>query len=199
MPPKAAGRSWKSLSPKERIDRAAYDLFSRHGVRAVGVDTIVERSGVAKMTLYRHYESKDALALAFLDRRWEFFSRGWQAAVEDLDLPPREAVLGLFDILERWFRSKDYAGCPVVKALFESEERGDTVRQAAVRYFGGVRGFLGTLAKGAGVADPETFAAQLQMIMWGAIVAASAGDPHAARAARGLASALLQAEARPGG
>lgn len=196
--PKAAGRSWRALSPREKIEQTAYDLFSRHGIRAVGVDSIVERSGVAKMTLYRHYESKDALALAFLDRRWELFSRGWQSAVEDLDSPPREAILGLFDILERWFLSKDYAGCPVVKALFESENRADTIRQAAIRYFGGVRGFLATLAKRADVKDPETFAAQLHMIVWGAIVAASAGEPGAARAAKGLAAALLQSEERRG-
>jgi len=61
----------RPASARERIDRTAYELFSRHGIRAVGVDTICARSGVAKMTLYRHYPSKDELALAFLRRREE--------------------------------------------------------------------------------------------------------------------------------
>ena len=83
----------RALAPKERIDRAAYELFTRHGIRAVGVDTIVARSGVGKMTLYRHYASKKALALAFFDRRWEVFSRSWQSEVQALGLAPREALL----------------------------------------------------------------------------------------------------------
>ncbi len=78
--------SRSALTPKDRIDRTAYDLFTRHGIRAVGVDTIVARSGVGKMTLYRHYASKDKLALAFLDRRWEIFSRRWQSEVRALGL-----------------------------------------------------------------------------------------------------------------
>jgi AcrR family transcriptional regulator len=56
-------------SGRERVLRAAYDLFSRNGVRAVGVDTVIEHAEVAKMTLYRHFASKDELVLAFLERR----------------------------------------------------------------------------------------------------------------------------------
>jgi AcrR family transcriptional regulator len=61
--------SARLANPKERIDRTAYELFSRHGVRAVGVDTVAARSGVTKRTLYRHYPSKTELTLAFLRRR----------------------------------------------------------------------------------------------------------------------------------
>jgi AcrR family transcriptional regulator len=56
---------------RERILDTAYELFSRNGIRAVGVDAIIDRSGVARMTLYRHFGSKDALVLAFLERRDE--------------------------------------------------------------------------------------------------------------------------------
>lgn len=202
MPPsttrKSRAGSWRSLSAREKIDRTAYDLFSRHGIRAVGVDSIVAKSGVAKMTLYRHYESKDALALAFLDRRWELFSRGWQAAVEQMNLPPRDVVLGLFDVLDKWLQAPDYAGCPVVKAVLETEDRTDTVRQAAVRYFAGVRTFLRTLAVTSEARDPDQFAAQLHMLIWGSIIAASAGDRQAAATAKAAAQALLEAEVRSG-
>src|SRR5205807_7684370 len=67
----------RSIGARERIDRTAYQLFSRHGIRAVGIDAVVAHAGVAKMTLYRHYPSKDDLALAFLRRREELWTRSW--------------------------------------------------------------------------------------------------------------------------
>ncbi len=69
----AKGRS----EARERILESAYELFSRHGIRAVGIDAIVERSGVARMTLYRHFASKDALVLAFLERREQRWVIEW--------------------------------------------------------------------------------------------------------------------------
>ena len=71
----SVGSGGSGLKARERILEAAYELFSRHGIRAVGIDTIVESSGVARMTLYRHFASKDALVLAFLERREEAGSR----------------------------------------------------------------------------------------------------------------------------
>src|SRR6266851_7435098 len=80
-------------SARERIDQTAYELFSRHGIRAVGVDTICPRSGVAKMTLYKHYPSKEELALAFLRRREELWTRSWlQQEVERRARPPAERL-----------------------------------------------------------------------------------------------------------
>ena len=58
-----------SAPARDRILDAAYDLFSANGIRAVGIDAILERSGVAKMTLYRHFPSKQELALAYLEER----------------------------------------------------------------------------------------------------------------------------------
>lgn len=65
------------FSARERILDSAYELFSTYGVRAVGVDDVILRAAVAKATLYRHFPSKDALVLAFLDRREEVWTRGW--------------------------------------------------------------------------------------------------------------------------
>jgi len=72
-----APKSARLATARERIDRTAYELFSRHGIRAVGVDAVIARSGVAKQTLYRHYPSKNDLALAFLRRREELWTRTW--------------------------------------------------------------------------------------------------------------------------
>jgi AcrR family transcriptional regulator len=181
----------RALTPKEKIERTAYALFTRHGIRAVGVDTIVARSGVGKMTLYRHYPSKEALALAFFERRFELFSRRWQAALEAMRLPPREALLAIFDVLERWYRSPGYTGCPVVKALLESRSD-EAVYVGALRYFSSVRGYLCNLAAQAGIRDPDTLAAQWHILIWGSIVGARAKDRDAARHAKELAAAILE-------
>jgi len=160
------------------------------------VDTIVARSGVAKMTLYRHYPSKDALALAFFERRFALFSRRWQAEVEALRLPPREALLAIFDVLERWYRSPGYTGCPVVKALLESR-RHDPVHAGALRYFASVGAFLRELAARAAVRDPDALAAQWHILIWGSIVGARAKDRDAARRAKELGAAVLAREPWP--
>src|SRR5216684_7906394 len=89
---------------RERIDQTAYELFSRHGIRAVGVDTLAARAGVAKMTLYRHYPSKEALALAFLRRREELWTRSWlQREVKRRGGTSGERLLAIFDVFDKWF------------------------------------------------------------------------------------------------
>src|SRR5258708_12092073 len=90
----------RPASARERIDRTAYELFSRHGIPAVGVDTISARSGVAKMTLYKHYPSKEELALAFLRPREELWTRSWlQRPVERRPRPPAEHLPPALDLL----------------------------------------------------------------------------------------------------
>src|ERR1700722_18144423 len=62
---------------RERVSRAAYELFSRDGIRAVGVDAIIARAGTAKMTLYRNFPSKNDLIIDFLQRRERLWTREW--------------------------------------------------------------------------------------------------------------------------
>ena len=66
-----------SADARERILATAYELFTRHGLVAVGVDRIVAEAGVAKTTLYRHFGSKDGLAVAVLLRHEELWTRKW--------------------------------------------------------------------------------------------------------------------------
>ena len=178
-------------SVRRRIDEAAYRLFSRNGIRAVGVDTICAESGVAKMTLYRHYPAKEDLALSFLRQRTQLFSRPWQQDVERRARSPEGRLLAVFDALADWFRKKDYAGCPVVKALLESEDRGDPVRKGTLDYFAELRDFLQQLAEQAGLSEPEAVARQWMILIKGAVVVACAGDRGAAMRAKELAAALL--------
>jgi len=182
----------RPASARERIDRTAYELFSRHGIRAVGVDTISARSGVAKMTLYKHYPSKEELALAFLRRREELWTRSWlQQEVERRARPPAERLLAVFDVFDKWFRRSDFEGCSFMKVVFEHGDRGDPVRKAAEAHIETVRAFLRQLAEDAGVRAADGFARQWQIVMMGSIVAAHAGDQDAARRAKELGSLLL--------
>jgi AcrR family transcriptional regulator len=182
----------RPASARERIDQTVYELFSRHGIRAVGVDTISARSGVAKMTLYRHYPSKDDLALAFLRRREELWTRSWlQQEVERRAYAPAERLLAIFDVFDKWFRRSDFEGCSFAKALLEHSDQGHPVRKAAEAHIETVRAFLRRLATDAGVRDVDTFARQLQIVMMGSIIAAYAGDRDAARRAKELGALLL--------
>jgi AcrR family transcriptional regulator len=79
-------------SGRERLSRAAYELFSREGVRSVGVDAVIAQAGTAKMTLYRNFPSKDDLILEFLRRREQLWTREWLQA--ESPTPRTLGVLG---------------------------------------------------------------------------------------------------------
>jgi AcrR family transcriptional regulator len=187
--------SSRPASARERIDQTAYELFSRHGIRAVGVDTVVAHSGVAKMTLYRHYVSKDKLALAFLCRREELWTRAWlQEEVERRAKTPGERLLAVFDTFDAWFRRSDFEGCSFAKALLEQSDPRHPVRNAAVRHIETIRALLRQWIKDAGVRNSDRFARQWQILMMGSIIAAYAGDLNAAKRARELGVLLLERE-----
>src|SRR5258706_15168054 len=182
----------RPASARERIDRTAYELFSRHGIRAVGVDTIAARAGVAKMTLYKHYPSKEVLALAFLRRREELWTRSFlQHEVERRAHTPTGRLLAVFDAFDEWFRRPDFESCPFIKALLEHGGGGPPVGKAAQAHLASIRAFLSQLAKDAGVPNPNAFAKQWQIVMVGSIVFAQAGDRDAARRGKELCSRFL--------
>jgi AcrR family transcriptional regulator len=189
-------KSFRSPSPRERIDHTAYELFSRHGVRGVGVDAIVARSGVAKKTLYLHYPSKEKLALAFLQRREELWTRAWlQEGVKRLARTPADRLLAIFDVFDRWFRRSDFEGCAFIKVLLEHDDSTHPIRRSTEGHLRTVLDFVKQLAEEARLPDPESFARQWQIMMIGSIIAAYAGDRDAARRAKKLA-VLLLADAR---
>jgi AcrR family transcriptional regulator len=167
---------------RERILETAYDLFSRKGIRAVGIDAIIEQSGVARMTLYRHFGSKDALVLAFLERREARWTRDWlQHEVQQRATDPGERLLAIFDVFDEWFRRRDFEGCSFINVLLEIADPESELYRASADYLARIRGFVRELATEAGAADPD--------------VAAGEGDRDAARRARGVA-ALVLADAR---
>ena len=182
-------------SGRDRILDAAYGLFSRGGVRAIGVDTITAEADVAKMTLYRNFASKSDLALAFLALREERWTKGWvQAEVLRRGETPAEQLLAVFEIFSEWFAREDFEGCAFITSLLEFEDRADPVRRACVTHLANIRSFVCELASAAGVGDPEWFAGQWHILMKGSIVAAHEGDADAALKAREMGLLLLARE-----
>jgi AcrR family transcriptional regulator len=177
---------------RERILDTAYELFSRNGIRAVGVDAIIDRSGVARMTLYRHFGSKDALVLAFLERRDERWTRGWlQRAIERRAVDPGERLLAIFDVFDEWFQREDFEGCSFINVLLEIAEPKHELHRASANYLARIRAFVEKLATDAGLADAGGLAHKWHLLMKGSIVAASEGDREAARRAREVAALVL--------
>lgn len=188
----ATGSTGGERSGRERVEHAAYELFSRRGVRGVGVDTVISEANVAKMTLYRNFGSKDDLVLAFLRRREELWTRGWLCAeARRRGGTPARQLLAIFEMFDEWFRAPDFEGCVFLTTMLEHPDRDSPVRQASIAHLAEIRLFLHQLATEAGAADPEGFARQWQLLMEGAIVAAVQGDHGAARSAGELAELLL--------
>jgi AcrR family transcriptional regulator len=178
---------------RERIIGAAYELFSRNGIRAVGIDAIIERSGVARMTLYRHFGSKDALVLAFLARREERWTKDWlQREVTERATEPDERLLAIFDVFDGWFQREDFEGCSFINVLLEIGDRRHELNRASADYLARIRAFVTDLAAQAGVADPDGLAHKWHILMKGSIVAAGEGDRQAARRAREVAALVLR-------
>ncbi len=179
-------------SARERILDTAYDLFSRHGTRAVGVDRIIAECGIAKMTLYRNFPSKDELILAFLERREERWTRAWlQAEAQRRGSTPAERLLAIFDTFADWFGQEDFEGCSFINVMIEITEPDSPVRVATVRQLEGIRAFVRGLAEEAGIEDGDAFARQWHILMKGSIVAAGEGDAQAAGRARQMGELLL--------
>jgi AcrR family transcriptional regulator len=177
---------------REKILETAYELFGRHGTRAVGVDRIVAEAGTAKMTLYRNFASKEELVLAFLDQREQRWTRGWlQAEVERRADAPAQRLLAIFDVFGEWFARDDFEGCSFINVLLELDDRADPVRVETVAQLSRIRDFLIGLAGAAGIAEPDGFARQWHILMKGSIVAAGEGDALAAARAQELGALLL--------
>jgi AcrR family transcriptional regulator len=179
---------------RERLVATAYSLFCRHGIRAVGIDSIIERSGVAKMTFYRHFRSKDDLVVAILDRRERLWTREWlQAEVLARADAPADRMLAIFDVFDGWFHRRGFEGCLFVNALLEIDDKRHPVHRACREHLANIREFVEQLATAAGASDPDNLARQWHILMKGSIVSAGEGDIEAARRAKEVARLLLGA------
>lgn len=171
---------------RERILSAASELFYREGTRAVGVDLIVERSGVAKTSLYRHFATKDDLIEAFLRREDEDFWRHWdQVSAEYPDSPEQELDAQLQWIGDRIGRV-GYRGCPQINIAAEYSDESHPARKVAVAHKAELRRRLGRIAQAMNLPDPDRFALEMAIVIDGAL--SSGRALHAGGAARFLQS-----------
>ena len=180
-------------SGRERISRAAYELFTREGVRAVGVDAVIARAGTAKMTLYRNFPSKNDLILDFLRRREQLWTRGWlEAESRARGETPQEQLLAIFDVFAEWFSQPDFEGCSFLIAMIEINDREHAVYQAAIGHLANIRVYIAELAAAAGIRDTDSFARKWHILMKGSIMAAHEGDSAAAARAREIGELVLK-------
>jgi AcrR family transcriptional regulator len=181
-----------ATSGRERLRQSAYALFSRHGVRAIGVDTVIAEAGTAKMTLYRNFPSKDDLILDFLQNREQRWTREWLIAeVMGRADNPAGRLLAIFEVFSDWFARPDFEGCAFLTTMLEINDSSHPVGKASIEYLANIRVFLSELAGAAGIADTDAFARQWHILMKGSIMAAQEGDIYAAARARELGLLLL--------
>lgn len=177
---------------REHLVQTALDLFCREGFHATGIDRILTESGVAKMTLYKHFRSKDDLILAALRRRDEDFRNWFIRAVERRAETPRERLIALFDVLGEWFAQKTFTGCTFINAAAEYGRDDDPIHASAAEHKKLVRSYIKGLAASAGASDPDALANALTLLMEGAITMAYVcGEKDAAARARDTAETLV--------
>lgn len=158
---------------RERILETASTLFYRQGVRAVGVDLIVEEAGVAKTSLYRYFRTKDDLIAAFLNREDEHFWGCWDAVAER---HPDEAQAELEGQLE-WIGERvgrpNYRGCPQINAAAEFPDIDHPARVVAIKHKAELRHRLRGLAERLHAQRPDELAAQIALLINGAFVSSN--------------------------
>jgi AcrR family transcriptional regulator len=178
-------------SARERILDAAYELFSRRGVQAVGVNEVTERAGVAIATLYRHFPSKDDLVLAFLDLREQRWTKDFiEAGAMRRGSNPEERLLAIFDVLDEWFHRDDFEAGSFIKVLLELGVN-HPAGGASVRHLEQIRAMVRRLAEEAGLRDTDSFARSWHILIQGSIVVAAEGDTQAARRGKSMARQLI--------
>lgn len=179
---------------RDRLVDAATELFYKHGYHATGIDRIVAEASVAKMTLYKHFRSKDELILAVLRRRDETFRNWLMREIDRRGANPRERLLLLFDVLQDWFRKNDYRGCMFINAGAEYGAQDSAIRAVACEHKRLLCTYVEQLARDAGASDPAELASGLTLLVNGAMVAAQLNcDCGPAEDAKRAAATLIAA------
>jgi AcrR family transcriptional regulator len=177
---KSAGdlESVRRLPPRERLLAAASDLFYRYGIRAVGVDAIAEAAGTNKMTLYRHFASKDELVAEYLRGFARDADHFWsQLEIDHPEDPPAR--------LQAWLRAmggklskRDERGCAFCNAAVELPEREHPARRVIETHKTAQRDRLVKLCGAVGLAQPESLADELFLLFEGARISVQSVGPE---------------------
>jgi len=162
----------EKIPPRERILQAASDLFYRHGIRAVGVDLIAEAAGTNKMTLYRHFDSKDELVAEYLRRLAAEADAHFEALKTAHPGKPCEALRSWLAEMAGHIAHGDDRGCALTNAAVELPEQEHPARKVIEEYKNAQRNQLIALCGEARLSEPDLLADELFLILEGARVTA---------------------------
>lgn len=183
---------------RDLLVSTALELFNRQGYRATGIDKILSESGVAKMTLYNHFNSKDELIIAALSKRDEEFSSYLRKSITRLIGQQREdprlaKLMAFFDALDEWFNSDTFWGCNFINASIEFKRKDDPIHAAAAAHKKLVIQMLQEFLAELHLEDTYHVARQIHILVEGSIVmAVSLDDKSAAKLAKEMAIKLLR-------
>lgn len=169
----SAPPSFAALPPRERILAAAHALFYREGIRATGVDKIIDQSSVSKVTFYRQYASKDELIRAYLDYRHGMWIAWFQTSLEQATDKGSSAADALVATLREWFSRPDFRGCAFLNAAAELGSSDPGILDVVRRHKQDMASVLDRLFAGHAVPAGRT----LSLVIDGAIVHAQMGQP----------------------
>ena len=182
----------KRPSPRERLLKAADELFYAEGVHSVGIDRVIDRADVARASLYSAFGSKDELIRAYLDRRMDISTTRLLTAVA-AHTDPRERLLSVFDVQAALFAREDFQGCAFNRATAEAVP-GSAAFEVPQAYRRWVRNLFEELAAAVGAPDPVLLGSQLHLLYDGGMLAASLDQNKTiASASRAAAAALVDA------
>jgi AcrR family transcriptional regulator len=195
QPPPPAADTALGTSPRARLLGVANELFYRRGIRSVGIDEVIAAAGVAKMSLYRSFPSKDELVAAYLRARSALYWQWWNATVARHPGQPRKQLLALAASIGRRSRRFAWRGCPFTNAATEFPERGHPGRRVALANKREMRRRLRVLAKAARARDPVLLADQLALLIEGTYsCAVTFGARGPGRALASAAKAMIKAQ-----
>lgn len=181
-------------STRQRLVETAYELFSRNGFHAIGLDRIIDEVGVSKQTFYNHFESKDDLILAVLEHRSKDEVNIVTRLLDQFGGDdPRARLLAIFDVLDSMLNDPEFRGCLFITAAAEFPSHTDPAHQAAARHARALLDLYLSLAVRAGVEKPLVVAQQLAILFDGALLLKHVtGNADAPRLAREAGMLLLE-------
>jgi AcrR family transcriptional regulator len=180
---------------RQRILDTASEMFYRDGVRAVGIDALIAQSGVAKMSLYRNFPSKDALVAAWLEDRNAFFWQRWDKAETCRAGDPRGQLEAILDMIAATASHPKWRGCPFLNTGAEFPGTDHPARAVILAHKRAVRERLRALSAAARARDPDLLAQQLQLLIDGAYaIGQSLGSGGPVKTVASAGRALIAAQ-----
>ncbi|MDE1903767.1 MAG: TetR/AcrR family transcriptional regulator [Alphaproteobacteria bacterium] len=184
-----------AVSPRDRLLNTANDLFYRRGIHTVGIDEVIAAAGVAKMSLYRSFPSKDELIAAYLARRSGLYWDWWDRVVARHPGDPRRQLLALTASMRKRALRVGWRGCPFTNAACEFPAPDHPARHVAEANKREMRRRFRALAKAVGARSPARLADQLTLLFEGAYASAlTFGHRGPARAVVDAAAAMIDAQ-----